>query len=659
MVLLRDAYGVPANGGALSALNVAFIPGQVQLGRLGFGQAPTTSGPINLTSAATSLVNWRFVAVGAEVSVLAMYQPSAGVSVYNLTVPSGVVTEIAQTGAAGASLSPTNERLYAAFYSSSMLGYAGGQVYGWDVGADPLFASPVNFSPVGSQTGSGVVTAGTHRLAFLLTTRNGYTTMLCPATGPGGFNPGSFTSTGSHNLAVTITPSGSWPSYASSIQLVMTTTSNLDQYYTVPGATVNVGGSVPASITVNLDDADLAATGLDATPYLSLLCSSGGTPPFSPYKIFQYSSRMGYLTLDPYGFPSIYFSDPNNFQYITADQHAVYLDGQDRAITGDTLRGICYLLTKTRTFAVADNGGVPATWAPPSLVSSVVGTPSPNGFCVNSAEGYAWTASLNGLYFFQGGVYPVMPASYFQTPDWLRINWTDPTKVSVVDDPVNRVVKVFAPLNASGSSPAGNYIMSWNYTRGFDAESLDYSRDSFGDEQSAAYYGTGAAGLVLNQSNGQNEVWVTPNAAGYVLRQNNGTETNPYRDTTFSGSAHSISFTYNTGLIPGPVNQSNSTWLPSSPTVNRFYGAHFRLRSNLAAPSTIALAAQALDGTVSVVPAASPLSVSATPAQEQLVKWILLTEQQSISFSGNTVDNGAILSLIRAYFKPAMSMRTA
>ena len=168
-------------------------------------------------------------------------------------------------------------RLYASFYDSTgKNGFASAQVYGGDCGRlDNLFAAPIVNPIAAAETATGVVTAGLHRIGYVFTTRNGYTGRLCPVDSSGKFTPISFTSTGNHNLQLTI--SGALPSYLTLpttpggciFQIVMTVVGQPDTYYAVPGAFATCGN--PTVITININDYDLAATGTDFTNYQLLL----------------------------------------------------------------------------------------------------------------------------------------------------------------------------------------------------------------------------------------------------------------------------------------------------------------------------------------------------------------------------------------------------
>lgn len=706
-----DSYSVPV-GNALYAQNCDFLKAEVST-RLGHSVAFTIPGGRGGT---TSLYNWLFIfsgpALGATPITIAMYYcPAVGAAGYKQFPIQDIGVLFPVTGAAGASLQGAGSRLYGAFYDSSgRLGIAQGEVYGWSLGTDTLFEPPLQNVPVASETGAGVVTAGVHRIGYLYTTRNGYTGPLCPVNPQTVFTPISFTSTGSHNLQVQIP--GPYPAYmtagSSEIQIVMTTVANPNQYFAVPGA-IRSPASAPSIITFSIDDADLAATGLDVTSYINLLSQTvGGTGPFFPSALFTYSSRMGYVTIDSFGDPVVYFSDQNNFQHITADQHGIYLDGQAQPVQCISLRGVCYILTLYATYSVEDSGDVPVKWTPPQLVDGSIGILAPTCVTVNPSLGYAGVASDRGFYIFQGGIYPALPLSYYQQPDWNRINWNVPTTVQVADDQLNKRFIVTAPLKTtiaavtgggpytittsvpnginaqSSSSPhlyqvglkvsitgvtgivsitsivspnmftinggAGaptvggiiapqqaNAQMTWDYTEGDTPETVKYSLNAFGA------YNVGAMATIENYATAVQEVWYTPSVQGVAIRQNAGSDNLAYEDVDSTGNPTSYAWLYETSLFPGPEEATSS--VPDS-TLHQYCGAHLRIGGT----GSISLIAYGIDHIISKVPAASPLALTQFPGKEYLVRWALMSEQQSIQFGMTVFNTSAFLNLIRAYY---------
>jgi hypothetical protein len=224
---------------------------------------------------------------------------------------------------------------------------------------------------------------------------------------------------------------------------------------------------------VSISDDDLAG-GVDAVAYQNLLTADvNGLAPFRPASIFPYSSRLAYVTRDGAGFPVVYFSDPDNYQQITANQHGVYLPGNLIVNTGRALRGVAYMFGPHWTYSTSDTGGTPTTWAKPQLVDGSIGTLSPNGVADNPAQGFLWVADESGLYLFEGGQYPSRPISYYQQPDWDRINWGGaPTAVKVIDNKSKKRVEVQAPIDGS---LVPNARLVWDYTEGVDPETAKYS----------------------------------------------------------------------------------------------------------------------------------------------------------------------------------------
>ena len=66
-----------------------------------------------------------------------------------------------------------------------------------------------------------------------------------------------------------------------------------------------------------------------------------------------------------------------------------------------------------------------------------------------ASQGFAVVAHTTGLYVFSGGSYTTRPISYYNEPEWKRINWNYATSVQVVDDKDRQQLYVLAPLKAS------------------------------------------------------------------------------------------------------------------------------------------------------------------------------------------------------------------
>lgn len=710
-----DSYSIDI-AHSLYTQNMQFLHGQLGT-RYGssvpldaHGQPLILSGGESGDGPITSFINWLFTFSGTANNTITYYAPAVGVRGWQQSGAGFTAILIPVVGAEGANFAVSGERLYAAFYDDTgKLGFTNGYVYGWDTGADKLFAPPISNSITGTEPGSGSVTAGIHNVGYIFTTHNGYTGALCPGT-PGNpvenFTPYQFTASGSKNAQFTI--SGSLPSYliggsnpTPTFQIVMSTVANPNTYYAVPGAIA--GCFNPTVINVDISDTILAETGTDVTAYMNLLTQQiSGNGPIDPVSLGTYSSRMGYCGIDMSGIPVVYFSEPNNFQYITADQHGIYLDGFQQPVVHYTLNGVDYIATVNSHFSVEDNGDVPVTWIPPQKVDGNIGVQSPTCIAVNPSLGYALVASERGLYIFQGGVFPALPISYYQQPDWNRINWINPTHVQVSDDPLAKKWSVLAPLNdivAAVSSNAGvvtittqtqfclyqsginvtfsgaigpypitvtgpniftytgtapavgatiypqqaTHVMTWDYTEGDTPETVKYSLNS------NTGYLSGATAQVLNGTTNLTEVWYAPfMAAGAFIRRCDGSEPLPYQDIATNGTtAVAINSWNSTALVPG---QQDQTQLQAPATRKNFYGTHMRTKGNGGLNMFVA----GLDSVITLTPAASPLALSPTPGEEILVRWFLRSPQQSFSFGTNAIGQYFIMSLARFYYSEAM-----
>jgi len=630
-----DPESVPLTA-ALQSQNVAYLRGQVATR---YGHSVMFAS----TDAASALFNWIFLS-NAPQNILVWFNPGVGARAIDLNnIAGGVFSLFAQTTQQGASFAASGPRVYMGFYDANGIGKVGGQVYGNSV-VDPLFAAPtqITFSSA-TEPAAGAVTAGLHRFGFLLQTRNGFTTAWCPVNSSNAFSPFSFTASGSKNLRLVVNGAGAtWPTYASQGQLIMTTAANLNRYFIVPGVSWGIAGGTTGTYTLpdfSISDSDLTATAADAVSYQNRLTMDQlGNAPFFPSVIFTYGARMGYVTRDSSGFPVCYFSNLNDFQGLFAATSGVYLPGNQPIVTGFALRGVAYLIGPHSTYAVADNGQVPAQWASPQLVDGSIGTLSPQGVWANESQGYAWVADEGGLYLFEGAAFPDRPISYYQLPDWQRINWAAPTAIQVVDDKNNKRVEVLAPLDGS-TTPT--HRLTWDYTEGTAPEQAKYAI------QNLTSYALGAIGLVQHPTTKRMELWFGPSSAGAFIRQNNGSEANPYRDVNTAGNtAVAIASLYETALLPGIDD-------PRRGQVHFHHGDHARLTGS----GNVALKVWGLDHLRSVVPAASPLALSATPGAEALFKYWLQSEYASLQLSTSAVDAFFVLSGLKHYFTPASPQR--
>lgn len=614
-----DSYSVPGQN-ALQSQNVRYTTGQVAT-RFGHSVMFTTGDII------TAFVGWLFNVFGQPKNWFFYYAAGIGIRAVDLgNIGGGALTWIPQTTAYGAALAPAGSRIYIAFQTAAGGGDTAAQVFSYTGSNEPLFAGPVNIAPVVSESAAGLVTAGVHRFGYLLTTKNGFTTR--PSPDNGSFQPVEFTSSGGKNVHVVV--SGFWPSYASEIQIIMTTSSNLNKYFLVPGAIVSVPPSQAFSVLVDISisDDDLAADATEALPFFGLLTAdAAGRPPFIPYNLVNYSSRMGYTTLDATGLPVTYFSDPDNYQSLTAATSGVYLPGNLQQTVVAPLRGVAYIFGPHWTHSTSDNGKTPVQWAKPQLVDGSIGTLSPRGVFPNTAQGFLWVCDTAGLYLFSGGQYPSRPISYNQQNDWDRINWQAARCVSVVDDSENKVVQVLAPLDGA-TTPT--HRLTWNYAKGTDTDTAKYSIYDYVGQ---------SFGIVEHPSTLTPEVWIGPAVAGApVVRQNDGEETKPYRDV-----AAAINSIYEGALAPGQGGPHGF--------LHQHHGDHLRVSGN----GTMLAQAFAVDHAAQTRVIKFPLALK--PGKEYLVKYYLEDEHASLQLQTNAVDEFFILAKQTHYYAPASTQR--
>jgi hypothetical protein len=614
-----DPIKIPINNGR-RAENVQFF-GQNVATRYGY------SAVFSPAAAVTSLINWLFLNGTAPANYAAFYVPGTGLRIANLASPTAS-TVMTETAGATASLCPLGSRMYAGFMDANGIGVAPGQVYGFGVGADPLFAAPITTAPTFSEVGpSPATTVGAKNFGYLIKTRNGYITKPSPASGAT-FTPTAYTSLGG-TLLMSIDPPGHvWPSYALEVAPIMTTTANPNRYYIVPP--IYAGGSswfgINASgatfVLIGSSDDQLTQNGIDATPYINQLGqTTTGTAPIQPSVVAPYGQRVAYQCLDAAGVPVTYFSDLSQPQTVSAARSGVYLPGNLSTTTGFALRETFYMLGPHWTYATTDNNGDPATWAQPQLVDGAIGAAGP--FCVslNATQNFAWVADEAGLYLFQGGSYSARPVSYWQTPDWQRINFAAPTKIQVVDHKSNQRVIVLAPLDGA-TTPT--HELTWDYSMGTSPEDVQYSLNSISS------YAPGAIAMMQNNTSKHVEPWLAPSSsANSIIRENDGTEANPYRDVSAA-----INSTYEYSPLPRGF-QGN---------VIMHHGVQLRIRGN----GNLALTMLSLDQADSVGPFS--LTLAEAPNNEVLKRFYLRSEYCSGRFNTNAVDHWFNLSRVDHYF---------
>ncbi len=541
-----DEPDVPINKGLLSE-DVEFSPGQVRT-RLGFGIAYDANEPIS------AIFNW----ISSLGNLLLWYRTSDNAVRYiDITSPTAATIIPGDLLGASAYFTDAGARTYVAFFSATGQGASSAQVISFQSAAfvaDKCFQPPLTYGPgTTTEPGSGTISAGTHWLGYRIEYRSGFLTRPSPDSGngvpgPATFEPVQFDATGGLNMSWALTTT--WPVGAINVYMIMTPVANPAQFFLVPGAVQPVVGGVSSTVTFNvdIDDATLFATGTDQTNSIFFLTQTVlGVPPFFPSSVFSHGNRMCYVTTvsDNIGNQAgaIYVSNRSAFQEIAPDLSLVQLPGFKNITTAISLDNVMYIFGPNWTYRTIDNGSDPVTWPTPGLVDGRRGTQAVRGAVVSPAGTYGWVAVPgDGLYFFQG-VYPSLPISYYQQPDWDRINWDAPAAFDIKDNPKIKSVYVMAALDGSLTP---THLLKWDYTNGFSETQVQYSLDIIQN------YDIGAMEVVQNGLSGMPigvpqtpELWLGPTENAPILRRKSAQDDEPYLDNGFP-----IFSNYETALFP-------------------------------------------------------------------------------------------------------------
>jgi len=501
----------------LAARNVEYVEGQVRIPRRGFTQVWNPNKILRV------LYNW----VQQQFNRLIYLNSDNNVVSRDLT--SGVETTILSSiTAAGMTFAQAGYRLYMAFFDAD--GTSSTPCKVWD-GTSPLGVPAVEnaFQPTfvaadlsgGTSWGTfteplaGVVTAGTHSFALVPTTYNGFQTQPGP-TNLGVFTPRTFTAAGNKNIHISVAPATTWPLWVNEIQIAMTTQDNQSRWFLVSGATAFPlrGLSTAVTFDINIDDVTLTGGNeIEITDTLFNLYTS----PTDVQCIIPYNNRNVYLTrfLGPdlsslVG--TILISDPFAPQYIIPQFNVLNLPEFRDCLTGFALGASLYICGPSWTYAYTDNLRSPVLWSPPRKVSGSIGSPFIRGVTWDESRGYAWVCDHSGLFYFDGSVFPTVPASYEQSPDWERINFGAGQKaLRVLDSAEDRLVIVRAPLDGATSS---THLMVWDYTNGVTPRKIKYC----GLWNLSAFANIGDIELVQAVTTKIKQLWISNGAAGDVKR---------------------------------------------------------------------------------------------------------------------------------------------
>jgi len=626
--LRGDVSDIPP-GQALLCLNSEFNQGQAQH-RFGFAQF------WNPNETITSMVNWIFQTTGVRANYLVYYNPSTGnMQVVRDLLSISPQTMYTQAGAVGASITSGGTFLFLATYDANGNGVGQCRVASQYVAAlntDIAFQGPLTAVPTVSNSGTGSVTAGIHNFGYILQTRNGFVGRISPVSGST-FVPVALNAAGGKQVSFSVTTT--WPADANIVYPVMSTVNNPNRYFLVPGQSFLVppGLSFTASFTIDITDADLASTGTDVTNNQLLFTQdTSGNGPFSPNFVAVYGPRTVYHTVIG-SVPQAYASEPDNPQYITADQHVLYLPGFKAMSSSFSLNNIYYVLGPHWTYAFQDTGDTPVNWPSAQLIDGNIGTPSVHGTTVNSSRGFAWVCDVTGLYTFQGGRYSTLAVSYMVEPDWKRINWSGAAQtVQVVDNSDKRECMVFVPLDGA-TTPS--HMMMFDYTDDITADKVKYSLWNI------VSYNPGSGCIVQNPTTGLLELWIGKSSNGAVGRQMNSADGSPYAD--FSSSA--INWQYETALLPG-LNEH----------IGNIYH-HYADQVRATGSGTLNATIYGLDRTKSV--AWTPgVTLSNTPGGAYTKRYPRLrSESASIRFTMNVANQHVVLSALDHFYAPGPSFR--
>lgn len=591
---------------AFIARNVRFEPGRVR-SRDGFAARFASAGKV------TSFHQWQT----SQFNRVIFYD---GNKVRSLNLVDGVVADMFTQAARGAVVSESGSKAFISTYTDTGVSAGPVRISVGSISAtevDMAFAPPWTFVPVMADAGAGNVSEGVHRFGYIVETRTGFVGKPSPVNVFDAHAPVSFT-VASGGRALTMGLTLNTPADAAFVHPIMTRVDNPDRWYFVPGAATAVPGGALGwviSIPIDISDERLADSAEEANDQFDALAQTlAGASPIGVSSVAAYGNRQVYIADN-----KAYFSEPDDYQYITEAGHVVQTQGQRRIVSGGTLRESFYMIGPSWTHAVSDNGDLPSTWASPTEVSGSIGTPAVQGVEWRTAGEYAWVASPSGFYLFTGQ-YGSRPISYYQTPEWERINWAAPYAVQVRDDYVDQKVYVSVALDAN--TEASNLLV-WDYARGMTPEDVDFVLYNLPSNFSGL-------GLVQTHDTRETQLWIGPSTAGQVLRRSKGSHVD------YNGQL--VASVYETGLILGPADRSKR--------INQFGGIGYAIEGS----GTLTVTVFGPDRVRQILAETQTLSVG--PGQTFERKLYCLEENISIRFEVSGAGSWFDLTSLRVYWKP-------
>ncbi len=595
---------------AFFARNVRFEPGRVKT-RSGFIAGVIVAGKV------ISTYDW----INAGFGYVLIFEDG---TVKAINKANEAVTSMFPQAGRGMVVAEAGDEAYIAVYGSNGLGAGQVRISQPNIGigtTDTAFAAPFVEVPVITDTGAGEVTQGVHKFAYIVQTRTGFAGQPGPKPGDV-FSPVSFNvAAGGRalNMAITVTI----PANASFVYPIMTRADNPDRWYFVPDVQVPLTpGPTTLNIPINISDERLADGAEEANEnFDAIVATVANAGPFSPSFVFNYGQRMAYIVDD-----KVYFSDQDDFQFITEDRNVVQVPGKKRMVAGGQLRQSAYLLGYQFTYEVADNGDFPSTWAPPSEVSSSIGAVGPEAIETHTAGDYWWVVSRSGVYLFDGR-YATRPISYYQSTDWNRINWAAADRIKIRDLFTRQELYVAVPLDGA-TEPT--HTMCWSYARGLTPEEVDYSLDDYNTGTSFGRFG--GLGIVRNPTTLLEELWITPVAAAAIRKQS---------ASATDDAGATITSEWESGFVLGGDGRKK---------INRFGGIDVSV-SGGGFLSVIIYGPDRLRNT------SFSITMSNTPGEDPEVKFDMTEEDISVRFRSELFAQTFDLSSFVVYHKPYATNR--
>jgi hypothetical protein len=358
----------------------------------------------------TSLHDWMseplYQVLFSELSADGLTLTVRAFSKLNFSIPA--VTYYTVPGARGAVATEAGTSMYVAHFNTAMLGMGQARVFTVPASGTPTvdiaFAPPWTATLTVNSTTAGLVTPGVHKFGYIVETRTGFAGKPSPVNVSDVFVPVSYnvTSPAAASLVMNIVIAAV-PDDAAFIHPIMTRTDNLDRWYFVPGAAraVAPGEANPGFGPINSSDEDLANGAEEANDYFQALAQTvSGAGPITPSYVFTYGSRVGWIEDT-----RVYFSDPEDPQFITREHHSLQVPGNRRLIAGCQLRGSAYLISletgRERIWSAARSArSVPlgSTGVPPETMCGFCTAPACITSMVSMRRGRsATTTSVSGM----------------------------------------------------------------------------------------------------------------------------------------------------------------------------------------------------------------------------------------------------------------------